>query len=113
MRRLVLFILKAIYNRVAGKLFNGNTYYWGKGSCCALILLAVIMVGCLPDGYEIRKSSSVFVDAIYDSCEYVISNATSLMAHKGNCKYCAERDSIKWEKRKAELIKELRYEERD
>ena len=30
--------------------------------------------------------------------------------HKGNCKFCAERDSIKWEKRKAELIKELKNE---
>lgn len=73
-----------------------------------LTLLAVITTGCLTDGYEIRKSSSVFVDAIYDSCEYVISNATSLMAHKGNCKYCAQRDSIKWEKRKAEIVELLK-----
>lgn len=76
-------------------------------------LSAVIMAGCFTDGYEIHKSSRAFADVIYDSCEYVLSNASERMAHKGNCKFCEQRDSIKWEKRKAELIKELRNEERD
>jgi hypothetical protein len=69
-----------------------------------LALLAVITTGCVTDGYEVRKSSSVFADIIYDSCEYVYSNTAERMAHKGNCKFCEYRDSIKWEKRKAELL---------
>lgn len=72
--------------------------------------LAVIMAGCVGNGYKVEKTSSFFVDIIYDSCEYVYSNTTERLAHKGNCKYCAQRDSIKWEKRKAELIKELKNE---
>ena len=75
-------------------------------------LSALIMAGCFTDGEEIHKSSRVFADIIYDSCEYVLSNAAERMAHKGNCKFCEQRDSIKWEK-KAELIKELRNDERD
>lgn len=68
-----------------------------------LALLAVIMAGCVENGYKVEKSSKVFVDITYDSCEYVYSNISDKMAHKGNCKFCAERDSIKWEKRKKEL----------
>ena len=76
-------------------------------------LLAVMMAGCLTDGYEIHKSSHLFADIIYDSCEYVLSTIDEGMSHKGNCKFCEQRDSIKWEKRKAELIKELRNEENE
>ena len=75
-----------------------------------LALLAVIMVGCVEDGYKVEKSSKIFVDIIYDSCEYVFSNSAERLAHKGNCKYCEKRDSIKWEIRKAELINELKEE---
>lgn len=32
---------------------------------------------------------------IIDSCEYVTWNYR--MAHKGNCRFCRKRDSIKWE----------------
>lgn len=78
-----------------------------------LALLAVIMAGCFTDGDEIHKYSRVFVDVIYDSCEYVLSNTAERMAHKGNCKFCERRDSIKWATRKAELIKELRNEENE
>ena len=78
-----------------------------------LALLAVIMAGCFTDGYEIHKSSCVFADVIYDSCEYVLSNAAERMAHKGNCKFCAQRDSIKWEKRKAEIVELLKRESTD
>ena len=78
-----------------------------------LALLAVIMAGCFTDGYEIHKSSHAFADIIYDSCEYVVSNAAERMAHKGNCKYCAKRDSIKWEKRKAEIVELLKRESMD
>lgn len=73
-------------------------------------LSAVIMAGCFTDGYEIHKSSRAFADVIYDSCEYVLSNAVEMMAHKGNCKFCAKRDSIKWEKRKTEIIEQLKRE---
>ena len=76
-------------------------------------LLAVIMAGCFTDGYEIHKSSRAFADVIYDSCEYVLSNAAERMAHKGNCKYCEKRDSIKWEKRKAEIVELLKRESID
>ncbi len=75
-----------------------------------LALLAVIMEGCLWDGCEVEKSSMNYVDIIYDSCEYVYSNISDKMAHKGNCKFCAERDSIKWEKRKAEIVELLKRE---
>jgi hypothetical protein len=73
-----------------------------------LALSAVIMAGCFTDGYEIHKSSHAFADIIYDSCEYVMSSVTERMAHKGNCKFCEHRDSIKWEKRKQEIINELK-----
>lgn len=72
--------------------------------------LAVIMAGCSLDGQDM---SNVYSTCTIDSCEYVVVSGFTDPTHKGNCKYCAERDSIKWEKRKAELIKELRYEERD
>ena len=71
--------------------------------------LAVIMAGCSLDGQDM---SNVYSTCTIDSCEYVVVGGVTDPTHKGNCKYCAERDSIKWEKRKAELIKELRYEER-
>ena len=51
-----------------------------------------------PDG-EIFKFISDL--AKYDSCEYI--TIYSGVSHKGNCKFCKERDSIKWEKRKKEL----------
>ena len=40
---------------------------------------------------------------IIDSCEYVSEETRGLVEHKGNCRFCKERDSIKWEKRKKEL----------
>ena len=78
-----------------------------------LTLLAVITAGCIENGSEISKSSKIFVDVTYDSCEYVVSNATERMAHKGNCKFCAERDSLEWEKRKAEIVELLKRESID
>ena len=69
--------------------------------------LAVIMAGCSLDGHDM---SNVYSTCTIDSCEYVVFSGVTDPTHKGNCKYCAERDSIKWEKRKAELIKELKNE---
>ena len=55
---------------------------------------------------------------VIDSCEYVIradkhGNAHQgfgygFMSHKGNCKFCKQRDSLKWEQRKQELLKLLK-----
>ena len=44
-----------------------------------------------------------------DTCEYLVYRyKDGGITHKGDCKYCAYRDSIKWEKRKQELIKEIK-----
>lgn len=76
-----------------------------------LALTALMMIGC---GNErpIENVDGVDIETI-DSCEYIrcyTYYGNLVYPHKGNCKFCAERDSIKWEKRKAELIKELRNE---
>lgn len=75
-----------------------------------IILLALtifMMVGCdkkLPDGTYKPYSYRTY---IIDSCEYigcVEGSQWDCVSHKGNCKFCEERDSIKWEKRKKELV---------
>lgn len=73
-----------------------------------LALLAVITAGCESDvKYTKNQTTTQSVGVFeYDSCEYItIYHGVS---HKGNCKYCAQRDSIKWEKRKQEIINELK-----
>lgn len=80
-----------------------------------LILLALttlMMVGCdyqNPDGsYDTSRSISLETIVI-DSCEYI--DSYNRLAHKGNCRFCEERDSIKWEKRRKELeefVKQLK-----
>ncbi len=69
-----------------------------------LALAALIMVGCI----EVEKDSNGHIAvntgadiSIIDSCEYVACGYG--LAHKGNCRFCKERDSIKWEKRRKEL----------
>ena len=61
-----------------------------------LALTALMVIGCdnngTPLGYRYLE---------LDSCEYV--EGLNQLAHKGNCRFCKERDSIKWEKRKKEL----------
>ena len=50
-----------------------------------------------------------FEVVIIDSCEYIrkeligYKKAAFETVHKGNCRFCKERDSIKWEKRRKEL----------
>lgn len=55
---------------------------------------------------------------VVDSCEYIIradktgamtqyARGFGFLAHKGNCKFCAERDSINREKQKKEIINEI------
>lgn len=57
-----------------------------------LALTALTVVGCdyrNPDGsYDSSRSVELSTVAI-DSCEYI--KGTYKLAHKGNCKYCAER----------------------
>lgn len=75
-----------------------------------LALTTLMMVGCdekLSDGTY--KPGSYRTYAV-DSCEYIgcaMNSQYDYLAHKGNCRFCKERDSIKWEKRKKELIEEL------
>lgn len=56
-----------------------------------LALLAMIMVGC-----NVRsENGSVYVTTTIDSCEYIISGSLvnhGNITHKGNCRYCAERN---------------------
>lgn len=82
-----------------------------------LALLAVIMAGCY--GVQKNQDGSIILDdywkersidnpyrQVIDYCEYVCWGER--MAHKGNCRFCAQRDSIKWEKRKAEIVELLK-----
>ena len=72
-----------------------------------LILLALttlMVVGCEyrnPDGSYDTSKSLTLETIVIDSCEYVWGYYR--LSHKGNCCFCEERDSIKWEKRKKEL----------
>ena len=77
-----------------------------------LTLTALIMVGCgdtnnckvhTVDLYDKYNNYSI---VILDSCEYIKRDNSKYdngISHKGNCRFCEERDSIKWEKRKKEL----------
>jgi len=75
-----------------------------------LALLAVIMVGC-KNGEVYKRSGDSCIVTEVDGCEYIkLCNAYGFQ-HKGNCKFCAERDSIKWEKRKAEIVELLKIKD--
>ena len=71
-----------------------------------LALTALMMVGC-----DVKQSDGTYKPCPYrtyiiDSCEYVgyaAGSQSDFLAHKGNCRFCEERDSIKLEKRKKEL----------
>lgn len=71
-----------------------------------LAFTLLVIVGCdekQPDG---TYKPSGYRTYIIDSCEYIGYAGGSqydYLAHKGNCRFCEERDSIKWEKRKKEL----------
>lgn len=77
-----------------------------------LALIALMMVGCYrAKAYhdkQIELVSDYRLSTIeYQGCEYVVMQSHlqqhGTMSHKGNCRFCKERDSIKWEKRKKEL----------
>jgi hypothetical protein len=68
-----------------------------------LALVSLMMVECRyrVTGRNVKTASNsvVVVDEnTSDSCEYYPH-----YGHKGNCRFCKERDSIKWKKRKKEL----------
>ena len=71
-----------------------------------LSFISLVIIGCdvkQPDGTYKPYSYRTY---IIDSCEYVgyaSGSQSDYLSHKGNCHFCKERDSIKWEKRKKEL----------
>lgn len=67
-----------------------------------LAFIAIITVGCntrTQDKIEEAKRLNGFNIVVIDSCEYLYGKDASgyagfgFMAHKGNCKYCIERNS--------------------
>ena len=60
-----------------------------------IILLALIslMIGCDQQQYANDMTKDDFGVCVYDSCEYLIAahGYKGFLAHKGNCKFCAER----------------------
>ena len=58
-----------------------------------LALVALMMVGCAEKStqpIELHEMNTYIID----SCEYVgrgIGSQAGILAHKGNCKFCAER----------------------
>ena len=62
-----------------------------------LALTALMMVGCeYRTDAEIRKAKRLdrFNIVVIDSCEYVgksIGGYNGVLAHKGNCRFCAKR----------------------
>lgn len=69
-----------------------------------LALTALMMVGCdYNSNYNIdtKTEGILYGTIIIDNCEYI--RGKDKLAHKGNCRFCEERDSIKWEKRKKEF----------
>lgn len=69
-----------------------------------VLLAALMMVGCRNNVEEDTNDCSENYNVIIlDSCEYYSSAYVYDLTHKGNCRFCQERDSIKWEKRKKEL----------
>lgn len=58
-----------------------------------LALTALIMVGCDQQQIANDIAEGDFGICVYDSCEYLIATYgyKGFLAHKGNCKFCAER----------------------
>jgi len=103
MKKIILLIIERIRKTLKVD-EKGNSFGWRKGT---LLFAILMMIGCdyqNPDGsYDTSKSLSMET-VVIDNCEYI--DAYNRLAHKGNCRFCEKRDSIKWEKRKKEL-KEL------
>ena len=61
-----------------------------------IAVIILLLTGCLPTKQESYQDwASRELETIeYDGCEYVtngLHNASAVLAHKGNCKYCARR----------------------
>lgn len=61
-----------------------------------LALLTMIMVGCEEKtnndrNYTTNERGYTYEVTVIDSCEYICTSSYKL-AHKGNCKFCAERN---------------------
>ena len=59
-----------------------------------LALLATMMVGCKDEkgrNYATDEREYTYEVTVIDSCEYICTPYYKL-AHKGNCKYCLERN---------------------
>lgn len=55
-----------------------------------LLLLSVIILTSCSEGNSVNNDKSDYYSTVViDSCEYV--SAFYKLAHKGNCKFCAER----------------------
>lgn len=60
-----------------------------------LTTLCFFCWGCNTKGREENTSYKELTTITYDSCEYVKSVWTNnTLAHKGNCKFCAERKKL-------------------
>ena len=71
-----------------------------------LAFAAMMMVGCDQQQYANDMTKDDFGVCVYDSCEYLIAahGYKGFLAHKGNCKFCAERRKQELK----ELIEELK-----
>ena len=71
-----------------------------------LVLAAIIIVGCDQQQYANDITKDDFGVCVYDSCEYLIAahGYKGFLAHKGNCKFCAERRNQELKK----LIEQLK-----
>ena len=61
-----------------------------------LLALAIMMVGCKEStnndrNYSTDERGYAYKISVIDSCEYICTPYYKL-AHKGNCKFCAERN---------------------
>ena len=58
-----------------------------------LVLAAIMMMGCDQQQFANNITKDDFGVCVYDSCEYLIAahGYKGFLAHKGNCKFCAER----------------------
>ncbi len=63
-----------------------------------VLFASIILCGCEKDGEVISTLNSRDIKTyVIDECEYVgsvVGNNGDFLAHKGNCKFCAERNKI-------------------
>ena len=89
------------------------------GAFILLMSPAVLTTSCTNTATQEPKEASVkqakferwhgFKVRVVDSCEYIIheGNSNGFMAHKGNCRFCAERRKKEQETLKQEIVNEV------